>query len=274
MEDSEFSHPDLEMLLENYGNNICSDCQEKNPRWSSVNNGVIICSKCARKHLNFKNGISIIKSLEADLWNDDEVNYIRKGGNMRFNNLMTEYNIPINKDTIEFKYQTKIADYYRKLLSNEVKGIIKNVSKPSLEEGLLKIDSNLNNNKNYNNEFNYNSNTNNYIIQENSLGHSWSNVITSMGKVFNNIGSQIKSKMKDYKIDEKINKANDYLIDKKDKIANSEIFQNMKNKAENGIQIIKEKASELYKNEQQNDNLDENKSSDLSENELLNKEKI
>ena len=48
----------------------------------------------------------------------------------------------------------------------------------------------------------------------------------------------------------------------------------MKNKAENGIQIIKEKASELYKNEQQNDNLDENKSSDLSENELLNKEKI
>ena len=77
--------------------------------------------------------------------------------------------------------------------------------------------------------------------------------------------------MKDYKIDEKIHKANDYIVDKKDIIANSEIFQNMKNKAENGIQIIKEKASGLYKNEE---NYNEEKSSELSETAQINKENI
>ena len=91
MEDSEFSHPDLPILLENFGNNICADCKEKNPRWSSVNNGIFICSKCARIHKTFNNNISIIKSIEADLWDDNDINYIKKGGNMRFNNMMTEY---------------------------------------------------------------------------------------------------------------------------------------------------------------------------------------
>ena len=270
MEDSEFSHPDLPILLENFGNNICADCKEKNPRWSSVNNGIFICSKCARIHKTFNNNISIIKSIEADLWDDNDINYIKKGGNMRFNNMMTEYNIPMLKDTIVYKYHTKIAEYYRKLLYNEVNGLIINFPKPSLEEGMLKIDYEINNtNKLYiiNNNIYQNNNFNNPYIQnrtQNTLGQDWNNVIFSMGKVINSVGSQIKSKMKDYKIDEKLNRANDYLHEKKEKIANSEIFQNMKNKAENGIQIIKEKASGFYNIQHPNiENFNEDKSSDI-----------
>ncbi len=270
MEDSEFSHPDLPILLENFGNNICADCKEKNPRWSSVNNGIFICSKCARIHKTFNNNISIIKSIEADLWDDNDINYIKKGGNMRFNNMMTEYNIPMLKDTIVYKYHTKIAEYYRKLLYNEVNGLIINFPKPTLEEGMLKIDYEINNtNKLYiiNNNIYQNNNFNNPYIQnrtQNTLGQDWNNVIFSMGKVINSVGSQIKSKMKDYKIDEKLNRANDYLHEKKEKIANSEIFQNMKNKAENGIQIIKEKASGFYNIQHPNiENFNEDKSSDI-----------
>ena len=270
MEDSEFSHPDLPILLENFGNNICADCKEKNPRWSSVNNGIFICSKCARIHKTFNNNISIIKSIEADLWDDNDINYIKKGGNMRFNNMMTEYNIPMLKDTIIYKYHTKIAEYYRKLLYNEVNGLIINFPKPTLEEGMLKIDYEINNtNKLYiiNNNIYQNNNFNNPYIQnrtQNTLGQDWNNVIFSMGKVINSVGSQIKSKMKDYKIDEKLNRANDYLHEKKEKIANSEIFQNMKNKAENGIQIIKEKASGFYNIQHPNiENFNEDKSSDI-----------
>ena len=272
MEDSEFSHPDLPILLENFGNNICADCKEKNPRWSSVNNGIFICSKCARIHKTFNNNISIIKSIEADLWDDNDINYIKKGGNMRFNNMMTEYNIPKLKDTIIYKYHTKIADYYRKLLYNEVNGLIINFPKPSLEEGMLKIGygiNNMNNNlNNINNNMSENNNFNNPYIgnrTQNTIGQDWNNVIFSMGKVINSVSSQIKSKMKDYKIDEKLNRANDYLYEKKEKITHSEIFQNMKNKAENGIQIIKEKASGFYNihHPNINENFNEDKSSDI-----------
>ena len=135
---------------------------------------------------------------------------------------------------------------------------------------MLKIDYEINNtNKLYiiNNNIYQNNNFNNPYIQnrtQNTLGQDWNNVIFSMGKVINSVGSQIKSKMKDYKIDEKLNRANDYLHEKKEKIANSEIFQNMKNKAENGIQIIKEKASGFYNIQHPNiENFNEDKSSDI-----------
>jgi TPP-dependent 2-oxoacid decarboxylase len=121
---------------------------------------------------------------------------------------------------------------------------------------------NINNNMSENNNFN-----NPYIGNrtQNTIGQDWNNVIFSMGKVINSVSSQIKSKMKDYKIDEKLNRANDYLYEKKEKITHSEIFQNMKNKAENGIQIIKEKASGFYNIQHPNinENFNEDKSSDI-----------
>ncbi len=185
MEDNIFSHPDIPLILEYRDNNICADCEEKkNIFWCSINNGVFLCVKCARIHKKILKNFSIIKSLEADLFSEYEINLLKKGGNMRFNNLMIEYNIPITQDTKEYKYQTIVSDYYRKLLHSEVKGININIVKPSLEKGLLKITNemiyeNLNynnipqkdyrevnnnyNNSNYNNVSNYN-NQNNYNI--------------------------------------------------------------------------------------------------------------
>lgn len=281
MEDNIFSHPDIPLILEYRDNNICADCEEKkNIFWCSINNGVFLCVKCARNHKKILKNFSIIKSLEADLFSEYEINLLKKGGNMRFNNLMIEYNIPITQDTKEYKYQTIVSDYYRKLLHSEVKGININIAKPSLEKGLLKITNemiyeNLNynnipqkdyrevnnnyNNSNYNNVSNYN-NQNNYNI--NNMNNNW---FSSMEQMFNNLGDQIYNTFKDYQIDEKIQKANEYINDKTEQITNSELFQNMKNKAENGIQIIKAKASELYNiNEQYND-LDNKKSSDIVE---------
>ena len=281
MEDNIFSHPDIPLILEYRDNNICADCEEKkNIFWCSINNGVFLCVKCARIHKKILKNFSIIKSLEADLFSEYEINLLKKGGNMRFNNLMIEYNIPITQDTKEYKYQTIVSDYYRKLLHSEVKGININIAKPSLEKGLLKITNemiyeNLNynnipqkdyrevnnnyNNSNYNNVSNYN-NQNNYNI--NNMNNNW---FSSMEQMFNNLGDQIYNTFKDYQIDEKIQKANEYINDKTEQITNSELFQNMKNKAENGIQIIKAKASELYNINGQYNDFDNKKSSDIVE---------
>ena len=290
MEDNKFSHPDIIFILEHSGNNVCVDCENKKVLWCSVNNGVFLCVKCARNHKKKLKMYSIIKSLEADLFNEYEINLLKKGGNMRFNNLMTEYNIPLSNEMKEYKYQTIISDYYRKILDNEVKGIKSEIKKPSLQDGLLKINPEIynniffNNNQNqyqniyyihnqYNNQQmnnsmnqNINKNFNNIVNEKREINmnynnpnnNNWNNVFSSMGQMFNDF-------IKDYEIDKKIDRANEYINDKKTQIANSEIFQSMKEKAENGIQIIKEKASELYNGERYDNEFDHSKSSDIVE---------
>ena len=139
MEDINLSNSELLSIIKKKGNETCADCNEKNPLWCSINNGVLICPKCTRKHRKFGEKISKIKSLEVDEWDKDELMILQKGGNERFNNLIQEYKIPLIKENQEYKYYTKIADYYRKILKEEIKGNYINLNKPSLKEGIQKI---------------------------------------------------------------------------------------------------------------------------------------
>ena len=264
IDENTFSDPELSFILNISGNEICADCNGKKPYWSSVNNGVLLCAKCTRKHRKYGNKISRIKSLEVDKWEKIEILLLKLGGNSRFNNLMSEYNIPLTKENQEYKYHTKIAEYYRKMLEEETKGKSINLEKPSLKDGIQKIDSdndnngsinnndieNINsmqndfniNNYNYNNinnnqnnfnqeEFNrnYNNYSNNFNINEGSIKDNFSNLVFSMGSFFCNVGNTISSKVKDYN----------------EEVRNSEIFKSIKKKTENGIQTIKRKANEI-----------------------------
>ena len=264
IDENTFSDPELSFILNISGNEICADCNGKKPYWSSVNNGVLLCAKCTRKHRKYGNKISRIKSLEVDKWEKIEILLLKLGGNSRFNNLMSEYNIPLTKENQEYKYHTKIAEYYRKMLEEETKGKSINLEKPSLKDGIQKIDSdndnngsinnndieNINsmqndfniNNYNYNNinnnqnnfnqeEFNrnYNNYSNNFNRNEGSIKDNFSNLIFSMGSFFSNVGNTISSKVKDYN----------------EEVRNSEIFKSIKKKTENGIQTIKRKANEI-----------------------------
>ena len=264
IDENTFSDPELSFILNISGNEICADCNGKKPYWSSVNNGVLLCAKCTRKHRKYGNKISRIKSLEVDKWEIIEILLLKLGGNSRFNNLMSEYNIPLTKENQEYKYHTKIAEYYRKMLEEETKGKSINLEKPSLKDGIQKIDSdndnngsinnndieNINsmqndfniNNYNYNNinnnqnnvnqeEFNrnYNNYSNNFNRNEGSIKDNFSNLVFSMGSFFCNVGNTISSKVKDYN----------------EEVRNSEIFKSIKKKTENGIQTIKRKANEI-----------------------------
>ena len=251
-DNDEFSDPDIPIILEIQGNKFCNDCNKLNPRWASVINGIFLCAKCARFHQTFDKKVSIIKSLEADLWTKDEINFIRLGGNKRFNSLLAEYNISINKENIQYKYYTKIAEYYRNFLKSQVLSENYLIEKPSLEEGIKRIDNNdmknnindlnninnfynidsnennnndnnNNNNENVNNELSKNDknlyknmnenkieiknpdiNSNNYLYPDSShinLGNDWSNLLSSMGKLWNNVGSKISSKVRDFDFD-------------------------------------------------------------------------
>ena len=258
-DENTFSDSELSFILNISGNEICADCNGKKPYWSSVNNGVLLCAKCTRKHRKYGNKISRIKSLEVDKWEKMEILLLKLGGNSRFNNLMNEYNIPLTKENQEYKYHTKIADYYRKMLEEETKGKSISLEKPSLKDGIQKIEvnendngninfndiqninnmqkdfnmnNNINNNQNnFNQQFNrnYNNYSNNFNRNEDSLSNNFSNLVFSMGSFFSNVGNTISTKVKDYN----------------EEVRNSDIFKSLSKKAENGINTIKRKANEI-----------------------------
>ena len=104
-------------------NNICPDCGKiKSMDFASINNGIIICEECAKKHLSLGYNISFIHSL-GDKWDDYLFNYIKVGGNTRFIQFCKDYKLDKegNKNIIE-KYKSKGLTYYRDILRSEVLG--------------------------------------------------------------------------------------------------------------------------------------------------------
>ena len=181
MEDLDLADPELAIIINIEENKTCNDCQKKNPRWCSINNAVFLCPSCTRKHRKFNKNISSIKSIEGDLWTKEEIKKLYIGGNDRFNKLMASYNIPLTLENAKYKYHTKIAEYYRNLLNEEIKDKkIIDMVKPSLKEGIELINKDEydklnqyapsqnnnafnNNNNNNNNEVNYNNDFSNIL---------------------------------------------------------------------------------------------------------------
>ena len=101
-------------------NNICVDCEQKNPTKVSINNGVIICSSCALKHESLGPSISFIKDIEDD-FDEYLLNFIVFGSNSKFKRFLIEEEIDPSLP-IEKKYLTKACYFYRKNLKKKVQG--------------------------------------------------------------------------------------------------------------------------------------------------------
>ena len=101
-------------------NNICVDCEKKNPTKISINNGVILCEECAKKHSSLGNSISFIKDIDDDL---DEylLNFVVFGSNSKFKRFLISEEVDPSLP-IEKKYLTKACYFYRKNLKRKVKG--------------------------------------------------------------------------------------------------------------------------------------------------------
>jgi hypothetical protein len=80
-----------------------------------------VCIKCAGLHRSFGVSVSFIRSLTIDSWDDNQLQYLNKGGNKRFREFLNEFQVPKNA-TMDFKYMIRASEYYRKLLKSEVYG--------------------------------------------------------------------------------------------------------------------------------------------------------
>ncbi|WPH03759.1 Hypothetical protein R9X50_00664200 [Acrodontium crateriforme] len=98
------------------GNDRCADCAAKNPGWASWNLGIFLCVRCASLHRKLGTHVSKVKSLTMDSWTGDQVDNMKKTGNLvsnrQFNPSNVKPDIPIDADEVEAALERYIRQKY------------------------------------------------------------------------------------------------------------------------------------------------------------------
>ncbi|KEY71993.1 hypothetical protein S7711_00014 [Stachybotrys chartarum IBT 7711] len=107
----------LQDLVRNVtGNNRCADCHALNPSWASWSLGVFLCMRCAAIHRKLGTHISKVKSLSMDSWSNEQVDNMRKVGNVASNQIYNSDNkkapVPVDTDEADSAMERFIRQKY------------------------------------------------------------------------------------------------------------------------------------------------------------------
>ncbi|KAH6968468.1 hypothetical protein DER45DRAFT_12403 [Fusarium avenaceum] len=107
----------LQDLVQNVpGNNMCADCHARNPAWASWSLGVFLCMRCAAIHRKLGTHISKVKSLSMDSWTNEQVDNMRKVGNVTSNNIYNPEHgkppVPVDADEADSAMERFIRQKY------------------------------------------------------------------------------------------------------------------------------------------------------------------
>ncbi|EGE00639.1 hypothetical protein TESG_07938 [Trichophyton tonsurans CBS 112818] len=95
----------LDLITSVPGNDRCADCQARNPGWGSWNLGIFLCMRCATLHRKLGTHISKVKSLTMDSWTAEQVETMKKNGNIAVNRIYNPRNIkpsiPVDIDEVD-----------------------------------------------------------------------------------------------------------------------------------------------------------------------------
>ncbi|KAL8752408.1 MAG: hypothetical protein Q9184_005743, partial [Pyrenodesmia sp. 2 TL-2023] len=98
------------------GNDRCADCAARNPGWASWSLGIFLCMRCASLHRKLGTHISKVKSLSMDSWTNDQVESMRRNGNVASNQLYNPRNskpaIPLDVDEVDAALERFIRQKY------------------------------------------------------------------------------------------------------------------------------------------------------------------
>ncbi|OHE92871.1 UBA/TS-N domain-containing protein [Colletotrichum orchidophilum] len=98
------------------GNNLCADCQARNPAWASWSLGVFLCMRCAAIHRKLGTHISKVKSLSMDSWSNEQVENMKKVGNVTSNQIYNPDNkrppVPVDADEADSAMERFIRTKY------------------------------------------------------------------------------------------------------------------------------------------------------------------
>ncbi|EXJ81396.1 hypothetical protein A1O3_07687 [Capronia epimyces CBS 606.96] len=108
---------ELHELLRLPGNSQCADCGAKNPAWASWNLGVFLCMRCASLHRKLGTHISKVKSLSMDTWTADQVESMKRNGNIAVNKVYNPKNkkpdMPLDIDEVDSAMERFIRKKYQ-----------------------------------------------------------------------------------------------------------------------------------------------------------------
>lgn len=124
-------------IREDSSNLLCADCNSEEVKFASISHGSLICEPCALLHKSLGPNISFVKSLQ-DSWSIRQLKIMTAGGNSTLQNFFESYNMP-STASIDFKYCTVAAKYYREMLKVMAEGEACTMPTPSVEEGLMLI---------------------------------------------------------------------------------------------------------------------------------------
>ncbi|KAJ2898111.1 ArfGap-domain-containing protein [Zalerion maritima] len=98
------------------GNNICADCGARNPAWASWSLGIFLCMRCAAIHRKLGTHISKVKSISMDSWSNEQVDNMRKVGNLASNKIYNPQGkkppVPIDADEADSAMERFIRQKY------------------------------------------------------------------------------------------------------------------------------------------------------------------
>ncbi|KAK8125567.1 uncharacterized protein PG998_001326 [Apiospora kogelbergensis] len=103
------------------GNKLCADCGSGNPGWASWSLGIFLCMRCASIHRKLGTHISKVKSLSMDGWTNDQVDNMKKVGNVVSNKIYNPQNkkppVPIDADEADSAMERFIRSKYAQVPS-------------------------------------------------------------------------------------------------------------------------------------------------------------
>ncbi|KAG6319628.1 hypothetical protein E4U44_006900 [Claviceps purpurea] len=107
----------LQDLVHNIpGNNQCADCHARNPAWASWSLGVFLCMRCATIHRKLGTHVSKVKSLSMDSWSNEQVDNMRKVGNVASNQIYNPESkrppVPVDVDEADSAMERFIRQKY------------------------------------------------------------------------------------------------------------------------------------------------------------------
>ena len=71
----------FDRLKKDPANQVCFDCPNRNPTWTSIPFGVFLCLECLAVHRNMGVHITFVKSLNLDSWQRIQLRNFKFGGN-------------------------------------------------------------------------------------------------------------------------------------------------------------------------------------------------
>ena len=241
----------MKQLLSNMDeeNMVCADCENNAVEYVSINNGILICFSCSKKHKILGNQLSYVISI-GDKWDNYLIKYISSGGNSRFKQFYKNYYID-NLD-IFLKYKTKACEYYREIIRSEVMGFDppNNIDVSSASQILTDIPNNYPEFEGYTfvKQVDMNALENKYNKKKNNK------VISSISGFFSNFSK-------------KVNDATDSFVDKVSGLKGTNFFTS------NYVNKIKDNNSHINQNHQDLDKTLSIETRKIENNNILNKQK-